>query len=336
MDVAILAHDHFPDGAKTAVGLLRYGDHEVRAVVDREHAGERVHDHLPDAQDAPIVAGIDDVDRIDALVVGISPIGGAFDESWRPDIRGALQRGCDVIAGLHTFLAEDPEFAALADQHGADIRDVRKPPADLTVAQGTADEVDATVVATVGTDCSSGKMTAAFELRNAARQRGLDAAVVPTGQTGIMIADRGIAIDRCVADFAAGAVERLVHETAADHDLVIVEGQGALAHPAYSGVTASILHGAMPDHLVLCHVAGRQTVGGYESFDIPPPDQYARYYEAFVAPVSEASVVAGALNTSGMDTEAARQAVRAYGDAMGVPATDPVRFELDSLLAAIV
>ncbi len=337
MGIAVLAHDSFPDRAKTAVGVLRYGDRDVRAVLDRDRAGERVRDHLPDVQDAPIVASLADVDEpVDALLIGVAPIGGAFDESWRPDVRAALERGCDVVSGLHDFLGEDEEFARLAADRDCEIRDLRRPPEDLSVAEGVAGDLDATVVGTVGTDCSTGKMTASFELRDAARERGVDAAVVPTGQTGVAITGWGIVVDRVVSDFAAGAVERMVVDAAADHDLLIVEGQGALAHPAYSGVTTSILHGSMPDALVLCHVAGLETVHGYESFAIPDVGSYARLYEAIAEPVHEADVVAGALNTQGLEQERAREAVDEFERELGVPATDPVRDGVgDDVLDAI-
>ena len=336
MQVAVLAHDSFPDRAKTAVGLLRYGDHEVRALIDREHASGRVADHLPDVQDAPIVESMADVPEIDALVIGVAPIGGAFEESWRPDVRAALERGCSVLSGLHDFLAEDEAFAGLAADHGGELVDIRKPPDNLTVADGTAGDVDATVVTTVGTDCSTGKMTTSYELRDAALERGLDAAVVPTGQTGVAIEGWGIVIDRVIADYAAGAVERLV-EVPEGLDVLFVEGQGALAHPAYSGVTTSILHGSAPDALVLCHEAGRETVHGYESFEIPPPAEYADLYERLSGPISDAPVAAGTLNTQGLDDEAASGAVESYADAIDAPATDPVRDGIpEEVLAALV
>src|SRR5699024_346384 len=115
MAIALLAHDQFPDRAKTAVSMLRYADEEVVAVLDRETAGKHVHDFVPDVQDAPIVARMDDVEECDELVIGIAPIGGGFEDSWRPDVRTALERGCDVTAGLHYFLEDDEEFRALAD-----------------------------------------------------------------------------------------------------------------------------------------------------------------------------------------------------------------------------
>ncbi|MFB6183998.1 MAG: DUF1611 domain-containing protein [Haloarculaceae archaeon] len=333
MRVAILAHEKFPDDAKTAVGVLRFADYEVTAVLDRDHAGERVHDHLPDVQDAPIVTGIDDVEEsIDALIVGIAPIGGGFDESWRPDVRGALERGCDVIAGLHFFLRDDPEFSELAAEHGCDLVDVRRPPGDLTVSEGIARDLDVEIVETVGTDCSTGKMTATTALLEAARERGVDAGFVPTGQTGVLVdgswgdADRsGIVVDRTVSDFAAGAVERMIRERADDYDYLFVEGQGSITHPAYSGVTTSLLHGAMPDSLVLCHEAGREYVGGYEEFALAPPDEYVHLYERLAAPVAETEIVAGSLNTHGLPDERASSAIEAYADAIDAPAADPVR-----------
>jgi uncharacterized NAD-dependent epimerase/dehydratase family protein len=311
-------------------------------VLDRERAGDTVNDYLDDPRipDAPIVAGIDDLPDdgvdIDALLIGIAPIGGGFEDSWRPDVRRALERGCDVYAGLHSQLNEDEEFARLAAEHECELHDVREPPDDLTVSEGRADEVDATVVLTVGTDCSTGKMTATMELREGARERGLDAAVVPTGQTGILIEGWGIAVDRTISDFTAGAVERMIR-TVGDNDVVFVEGQGALGHPAYSAVTAGIVHGAMPDRLVLCHEAGRQAVHGYESFALPPAGEYARLYERFAAPVSGCEVAAGMLDTSGIDDDQqARRAVDAYGDAIDAPATDPIRFDAGAVLESLL
>ncbi|AGN00188.1 hypothetical protein L593_01175 [Salinarchaeum sp. Harcht-Bsk1] len=337
MRVAILAHEKFPDRAKTAVGICRYGEQDVVAVLDRDRAGDRVADHVPDVQDAPIVESMADAPACDALVIGIAPIGGDFDPSWRSDVRTALERGCDVLAGLHYPLAEDEEFVTLAAEHDCELRDVREPPDDLDVSRGTAGDVDAHVIATVGTDCSTGKLTTTLELVDALRAEGLDAAAVPTGQTGILIEGWGIAVDRAISDYAAGAAERLVENAAAEHDVLVVEGQGSILHPAYSGVTASLLHGAMPDALVLCHEAGREAIHGYEAFAIPPASEVASRYEQFVEPVAPAAVVAGALNTSRIEGEdEAQRAVEEFGAAIDAPATDPVRFEASEVVDGLV
>jgi uncharacterized NAD-dependent epimerase/dehydratase family protein len=333
MRIAILAHEQFPDRAKTAVGLLRYGDQEVVAVLDRETAGTTVDDHLPDAgEGVPVVEGVADAPAFDALYVGIAPIGGGFEESWRPDVRGAIERGADVVAGLHYFLNDDPELNALADDHGVELRDVRKPPDELTVAEGVARELDVEVVLTVGTDCSTGKMTTTLELVEAAREAGLDAGFVPTGQTGIMIAGRGIPVDRTVSDFTNGAVEQMLRARADEHEYLFVEGQGSIVHPAYSAVTCGILHGAQPDHLVLCHEAGRTAVHGYESYALPDPGEVADRYVDLAGAVAPTELLGGALNTAGLDREAAERAVDEYEAAIGAPAVDPVRDDAGKLL----
>jgi len=337
--IVLLAHDKFSesDEAKTARGLLRYGNYDVRAVLDRSGAGRRVSDVHPGGPDVPIVARMEEVEEeVDALVVGVASVGGRFDETWRPDVRAALKRGCTVVAGLHDVLGEDEEFAALAAAHGGDFWDVRRPPDDLSVGQGIADRVDATVVLTVGTDCAVGKKTTALELTEAARTRGERAAFVPTGQTGVLIAGWGTVVDAVPADFVAGAVERMILDVGDDYDWLFVEGQGTLVHPGYSAVSCGLLHGAMPDALVLCHVAGRETLHGYDAFDLPPLREYVQLHEALARPVHPTRVAAGALNTSDLGTDvAARRAVDRYASALDRPASDPLRFGGEPLLDAL-
>ncbi|MDR9382342.1 MAG: DUF1611 domain-containing protein [Natronomonas sp.] len=338
MRVAILAHEQFPDRAKTAVGVLRYGDQKVVAVLDRATAGTTVGDHLPDvgADDVPIVESIADAPDFDAFLIGIAPIGGGFDESWRSDVRAAIERGADVVSGLHYFLAEDDEFAALAADQGVELRDVRNPPEDLTVAEGIVRDLDVEVILTVGTDCSTGKMTATLELVEAARAAGLNAGFVPTGQTGIMIEGSGIPIDRTISDFTNGAVERLIRERADEHDYLFVEGQGSIVHPAYSAVTCGILHGAQPDHLVLCHEAGREVIHGYESYPVTDPSKLADLYVALAEPVAPTELLGGSLNTYGLGADEAADAIAEYGGSIGAPAVDPVRDGAGAIVEQLV
>ncbi|MEY7851547.1 DUF1611 domain-containing protein [Natrarchaeobius sp. A-rgal3] len=337
MRVAILAHEQFPDRAKTALGILRYADDDVVAILDRDNPGEQVSSFVSDVQDAPIVAGMDALDPadVDALLIGIAPIGGGLEESWRADVRTALEYGCDVVSGLHYFLSEDEEFARLAADNGCELRDVRRPPDGLAVSDGVAGDVGAEIILTVGTDCSVGKMTTTMELARDARQAGYDAAVIPTGQTGIMIEGWGNPVDRVVSDFTAGSVEEMILEKGDEHDYLFVEGQGSIVHPAYSAVTCGILHGAMPDRLVLCHDAGREAIHGYESFPLPPIRSYVDLYEDLAAPVSEARIVAGALNTAGLDDDAARAALEGYAAELDAPVTDVIRFGTDDLLEVL-
>src|SRR5258708_5240987 len=258
--LAVLAEGCFTStDAKTAVGVIRHRPDEVVAVIDSTRAGRLAQDCVGVGGAIPIVASLEDAAHFepDSLLIGIAPQGGAMPESWRRVVAEALLRGWDVLAGLHVFLSDDPELATLAASKGCAILDVRRPPDRRPVAARRASTLEALVAVTVGSDCNVGKMTAALAVHDELVKKGARVAFVATGQTGILIADHGVAVDAVPADFVAGVVEELVMEAARDADIVIVEGQGSIHHPAYSGVTLSILHGACPDALLLCHEAGR-------------------------------------------------------------------------------
>ena len=191
------------------------------------------------------------------------PQGGRFPPAWRDLLKASIAAGLDVESGLHEFISDDPELTELAREQGVELRDLRKPPAGLSVPTGANLEVDAKIVLTVGSDCAIGKKTVAVELDLEARRRGLESVFVPTGQTGIAIAGWGIAVDAVVSDFLAGAAEWLVVEGASrGGKLLFVEGQGSLVHPMYSGVTLGLVHGAAPHAFVLCHAAGSTEIEG--------------------------------------------------------------------------
>ena len=192
-------------------------------------------------------------------------------------------------------------------------------------------------VLTVGSDCAIGKKTVAIELDREARARGLASQFVPTGQTGIAIAGWGIAIDAVVADFIAGASERLVLEAVRrGGELLLVEGQGSLLHPAYSGVTLGLIHGSAPHGYVLCHKAGEHYVDGDERFPIPALSELVRLHEQISLLARPAKVLAVALNTRDQTDEEALAAIAAAEADTGLPADDPVRFGAGKLLDAIV
>src|ERR1043166_1060418 len=259
---------------------------------------------------------------------------------WRGWLRRAIEQGLEIWSGLHTFIGDDPELGALARARGVRIFDARKPPAHLPVADGRAAEVDAYVVATVGSDCNVGKMTAQVELRNALRNRGARTRFVATGQTGIFIEGWGIAVDAVVADFIAGASEWLVLEAAKDADIILVEGQGSLIHPGYSGVTLGLLHGCCPDALILCHQASRQYIGDYHGREpwvkIPPLAELVEIYERAAAPVRPTKVIGICLNTYDLSEAQARDAVDRAAADTGLPTPDPVRFDAAPLVEAIL
>jgi uncharacterized NAD-dependent epimerase/dehydratase family protein len=312
--------------AKTAHGVIAYSDDATVAVIDPDHAGKRVRDVLPYLEsDAPIVATLDDTLRYEpnALLVGVAPPGGALPATWRASIVRALGARLELVSGLHQFLAADPEFAAAAKASGATIWDVRAtPPPRLFTGAGY--DVNARVVLTVGSDCAVGKMTASLELTRAASARGVRARFVATGQTGIAIAGSGTAIDRVISDFASGATEELVLASASDSDLLFVEGQGGINHPAFAPVTLALLYGATPDALVLVHLATRTHVEDFGTPLLPLPELVATY-EALCATVKPAKVAGIALNTYGLDDDAARAAIERASRDTGLPCDDVVR-----------
>jgi uncharacterized NAD-dependent epimerase/dehydratase family protein len=316
--------------AKTAHGILRYGTREVVAVVDSKHAGRLANEVVPYARrPVPIVGSIAEASGADTLVIGVAPMGGALAPGWRAALLEAVGLGMSLEAGLHTVLADDPDFA------GATVRDLRAAPPGLSVPTG--ERPDVWVVHTVGSDCAIGKMSVTLELDALARARGFKSAFVATGQTGIAITGWGIAVDHVISDFVNGAAAQLVQEGAArGADLLFVEGQGALGHPAYSGVTLGLLHGCMPDALILCHRAGSTHNDDYPWLPIPPLPALVTRAEEAAAWVRPARVVGIALNTRGLSDEEALAAIARAQEETGLPAGDPVRFTGDALLDAAV
>jgi len=184
-----------------------------------------------------------------------------------------------------------------------------------------------------------GKMTAQLQLVRRLNDRGVRTRFVATGQTGIMIEGWGIAVDAVVADFIAGAAERLVLEGSKDADVILVEGQGSINHPGYSGVTLGLLHGSCPDALILCHQCTREYIGDYRQaawLRIPPLTEYIRLYETIGSAVHPTKVIGISLNTYDMTDAEARHACEAAASETGLPATDPVRFDPAPLVDAVV
>jgi uncharacterized NAD-dependent epimerase/dehydratase family protein len=237
---------------------------------------------------------------------------------------------------LHEILSDDREFRVAAGAAGTTIWDVREAP-EVPLFAGDVYDVAAPVVLTVGNDCAVGKMSVSLELDAECRRRGLASVFVPTGQTGIAIAGWGISVDAVVSDFIAGAAERLVLEgVARGGEIVHVEGQGSLLHPAYSGVTLGLLHGSAPHAFILCHLAGLQYVDGNERFPMPPlPELVALHERAALIP-RPAKVVAIALNTSALSAEEAREAILEARAETGLPVDDPVRFGAGGLAASVL
>lgn len=334
----ILAEGQFgPMTSKTANGCIRYSPERVLGVLDTRHAGKTAQDVLGFGGEIPVFATLEEGLRRkpNALLIGIAPQGGRLPDAWRDTIRGALMHGLDIWSGLHTFISDDAEFAGLAKQHKATIHDLRKPPADLPVAMGKVRKLDATVVLTVGTDCNIGKMTASLQIRDGMRRRGRKVAFAGTGQTGILIEGSGIAVDAVVADFIAGAAERLTIDAAAGVDIVLVEGQGSLVHPGYSGVTYGLMHGSLPHAMIMCSQPSRTAINNNPWVPIPPLPEFIAMHERMLAPLRPSKVIALALNTSDLSEKKAQDAIARAAAETGLPATDPVRYDPAPIVDAI-
>ena len=202
-----------------------------------------------------------------SIVIGVAPTGGQLPEHWQDDLEAALEAGLDVVSGLHTRLGSFPRLSAAAQRRGVQLVDVRHPVRDFPVANGR--KRSGKRVLTVGTDCALGKKYTALALTRALETAGVAATFRATGQTGILIAGSGIAMDALVADFLAGAAEMLSPDNRPDH-WDVIEGQGSLYHPAYAAVTLGLLHGSQPDAIVLCHDPARITIEEYPGYPIPP------------------------------------------------------------------
>jgi uncharacterized NAD-dependent epimerase/dehydratase family protein len=322
---------------KTAVCFAMYRPQDVVAVLDSTRAGRRVRDALGFGGDAPVVATMDEAlaRSPELAVVGTAPMGGALEAETRAQIARCLEAGVDVVSGMHAFVAADPGLAAIARGTGARIWDVRRAEEAAAVSTGGGCRTGASVVLTVGTDCGVGKMTVTVELERAARAAGRRASWAATGQTGMILRGRGISVDRVVADFIGGAAEELVNAEGHDVDVVFVEGQGAITHPGYAGVTLGMMYGVMPDAMVLVHEAGRARYKRLAR-PIPPLRDIVALYESLMRPWKRSRVAAVALNTSALDEVGARRAIEAAERETGLPATDAVRFGCDAILPFVL
>ena len=264
------------------------------------------------------------------FVVCANNEGGFFDEAWYPVIREALEAGLDVASGLHERLESIPGVAALAEDQGRRLINVRHTEEKLRT--GTGRKRPGQRLLTVGTDCSVGKMYTALALEKEMGARDIDARFVATGQCGILVSGAGIAIDCVVADFISGAAEKLSPDNDPGHwDLI--EGQGSLAHPAFAGVTLGLVHGSQPDALVLCHVEGRKTMRGLPDYPVLSLEEAMEMHVAAARITNKAARCVGiSVNTSALTEAASRDVLAQYEAQTGLPCADPLRTGVASIV----
>ena len=324
-------------GSKTASCVIRYRPDEVVSVIDSSKAGMTVAQVVGFGGSIPIVSGLADALQYspNSLLIGIAPKGGRLPVEWRTVLVEAISHGLDIYSGMHTFVSEDHELVRLAAEKGARLIDLRKVPDDLPVAKCLAAKVDAFVVLTVGTDCATGKMTVALEMAIEARKRGTKTCFAATGQTGIYIAGEGIAVDRVVGDFIAGAAEKLVVDGARGNDVVMLEGQGSVFHPGYSGVALALLHGALPDALVLCHQPSRKS---FSDYDVPVPSvrDAIKVHDLLSGILKPAPTIGIALNCFDLSEKETLAEIERTEKETGVPTTDCIKFGAGKLVDAML
>lgn len=338
--IAILLHEGTagPQG-KTGLSLLRYSEAPIVAIIDRECVGRSLTDITGIKRDVPIVESVTASLQYQpqVLVIGIAPKGGTVPDDYWIEIKNALQAGMSLVNGLHTPLATMPELNALL-KPGQLIWDVRKEPPNLGIASGLARTLPCRRVLTVGTDMAIGKMSTSLEMHWASKLRGWRSKFLATGQTGVMLEGDGVALDAVRVDYAAGAVEQMLMRYGKNYDIVHIEGQGSLLHPG-STATLPLIRGSQPTQLVLVHRAGQTHNRNNPHVPIPPLPEVIKLYETVAsaggafAPVR---VVAVALNTVGLDENAAKDAIAQTTKLTGLPCTDAVRFDANVLLDAVM
>lgn len=333
--IIILTEGHTePHAGKTASCIIRYRGDDVVALLDGTQVGKTSGDLLG-VGNVPIVGKLDDVPEANTLLLGIAPPGGKIPPSWRAIILDAIaRRKMDVISGLHDFLNDDPEFSKAAKASGVTLQDVRKN-SEKAIARRKGLRPDCLRVHAVGHDCSIGKMVVSVEVTNGLKKRGRDAKFIATGQTGIMVEGDGLPIDCIVADFVSGSAEKMVLENQ-HHEILVVEGQGSLVHPSYSGVTLSLLHGCAPQALIMCYEVGRERVTGVESVVIPPLKEIMKIYELMSNVHQPCKIIGIGINSRRVSKEeAARERARVKAE-FGLPACDVIRDGPDELVDAVL
>lgn len=328
---------------KTANGLVRHSEkYRILSVIDSTLAGQDAGVVLDGAASGiPILASLSEVighaGRVpDSLIFGMAPAGGHLTPLQRSDLLDAISRGMNLVNGLHEFLNDDPEFASAALLAGVKITDVRrtKDRQDLRLFTGQIFDVTCPRVAVLGTDGAIGKRTTTTLLVNALRDRGIRAVMVGTGQTALIQGARyAVALDATVPQFCSGEVEGQVVAAFDEEspDIIVIEGQGALSHPAYL-TSAYILRGARPDGVILQHAPMRKTLGDYDHLPMPTAASEVALIESF----AKTRVIGVTINHEGMSDAQLSTAIDEHELELGIPATDPLTRPIELLVEMVL
>ena len=334
---AILAEGSFnPKDSKTANAVLRFMPEAAVALIDSVQANKTTQEVIGYGGDTPVVSSFQETLKYspNTLLIGIAPMGGELPDEWRTIVLDAIGEGLDIVSGLHTFLSDDEEFILAASANNVKIIDLRKPPAELVVSEDRWRERSSYVLLTVGTDVAIGKMTTLIQLMDFLRESTLNTVFIATGQTGLLFTGKGVCVDAVVSDFIAGSIESEIMKADSDFDLQLVEGQGSLFHQGYSGVTLGLIHGSMPDGILICHEPSRK-VNDYGT-PLPTLTEAIEFHKAVMKPFREVDIIGVSLYTAELSEDEALTAIKEAEEETGLPADDPVRFGSDKLGNAIL
>lgn len=311
----LIGEEDDPTYAKTGFGIVQW--RRERVAGQFRFPGCTLDLGVPDMTvEAAVEAGVG------SLVVGVAPVGGAIPDAWWHVIESAARSGLDIVCGLHVRLTDNPAIVAAAEESGARLIDVRVPPPDLPV--GTGIKRAGKRLLTVASDCAIGKKYTALALDQAMRAAGMKSTFRATGQTGIMIAGEGIPIDAVVADFISGAAELISPENDPDH-WDVIEGQGSLFHPGYSGVSLGLLHGSQPDAFVVCHDPFRETISGWDHYSLPSIDKCIETHVIMGSRVNKDIHCVGiSVNTSMLPGHERERYLSDLSEVTGLPCVDPL------------
>ncbi len=332
----VLCHDAFNYiKNKTGNMLIRYRPDEVVAVIDREKVGSNCEEEVGVGGDTPILANFNAALPLkpDTLVIGNATQGGFITEEYREEIANAINAGCDVISGMHQFLNDDDDLRSRAEKRGVQLIDLRMAPNPPHFPTGSWQNRKIPVLLIVGTDCDTGKMTTAWELSKRLKDRGRRVEFIGTGQTGILLSGSGVPIDAVKADFMAGEIEYLIDNVPNNTELVIVEGQGALTNQFYAGVTLGLMHGAMPDYMLMTHDPTRDL--DVTDFPMTTMKHVMDLHLDLMKSFKQSRFIGINLLTFAFDNEKALKIIENSRKEFNMETTDLIRFGDKGLLDAI-
>ena len=315
--------------------LIRYRPDEVVAVIDREKVGSSCEKEVGVGGDTPVLSDFNASLHLepDTLVIGNATQGGFITEEYRQEIANALNSGCDVISGMHQFLNDDEHLKELAKQNNVKLIDLRMPPEPPHFPVGSWQKRKIPVLLIVGTDCDTGKMTSAWEISRRLIDRGRKIEFIGTGQTGILLSGSGVPIDAVKADFMAGEIEHLIENVPKDTELVIVEGQGSLTNQFYAGVTLGLMHGAMPDYMLMTHDPSRDL--DVTDFPMKSMRHVMNLHIDLMNTFKESKFIGINLLTFAFEEEKALDVINKSQEDFGIETTDLIRFGNRGLIDAI-